>query len=318
MRWTPADDRLLKANCGKGYGPLLVLFPQRNKRSIAHRASRKGWVVCPNYTAEIRARVSRAARATAAARSGKGEAIKWIYKHASYPKDDCLHWPFSRDFHGYGHFGFRGKTYKAAQFICREAHGPAPTPFHRPGSTCGRGKQGCVNPRHLEWMTVGEIMQRAYARGMKERPLSVLAPAQIAEIREGRETQAVLGERFGVPPGYIGKVRRGEIYPAGRRTFGNGGVARALSTIVAAPTIKRTARVTLDFGFLNAIVPRGLLGRDDIIQSMALALLERRASRESLSYRAFARGFRRVNFERAGGALLFEDWHSASVSSGFL
>lgn len=56
---------------------------------------------------------------------------------------------------------------------------------------------------------------------------------------------------------------------------------------------------------INAVVPRSIAGRDDVCQSLALALLEGRISTDDLAHRAreFVRSFQRENFEGRGFAV---------------
>jgi hypothetical protein len=39
------------------------------------------------------------------------------------------------------------------RFACEEIHGPQPTLKHLAAHSCGRGRDGCVNPKHLRWAT---------------------------------------------------------------------------------------------------------------------------------------------------------------------
>jgi HNH endonuclease len=40
--------------------------------------------------------------------------------------------------------------------MCELAYGPAPSPRHQVAHSCGKGHEGCVNPRHLRWATPKE------------------------------------------------------------------------------------------------------------------------------------------------------------------
>lgn len=82
--------------------------------------------------------------------SPKGEALSWLARHAGYEGDDCLQWPFGK---GYGTVRINGATAKAHRHMCTLAHGEPPSPKHHAAHSCGRGDQGCINPRHLRWDT---------------------------------------------------------------------------------------------------------------------------------------------------------------------
>lgn len=84
---------------------------------------------------------------------GKGKAAKWLFDHADYAGGDCLIWPFSRIWDGYGTFGYLGKHYYAHRFMCELVNGPAPPDKTYASHNCGKGHYGCVNRNHLEWKT---------------------------------------------------------------------------------------------------------------------------------------------------------------------
>lgn len=97
---------------------------------------------------------------------GKGVAYEWLVRHVSYPGDNCLTWPFARDSRvGRGLLGHESRRYWAHRLMCILAHGEPPTPKHQASHTCGRGHEGCVNPRHLEWKTNSE---NQYDRGNRQ------------------------------------------------------------------------------------------------------------------------------------------------------
>lgn len=85
---------------------------------------------------------------------GEGKAYKWLLAHVDYQGDDCLKWPFGGEpKSGRGCLGHLGKRGWAHRWMCRLAHGEPPTPAHKATHNCGKGHEGCVNPRHLEWKT---------------------------------------------------------------------------------------------------------------------------------------------------------------------
>jgi len=70
--------------------------------------------------------------------------------------DECLDWPFSRDSKGYAKVRFNSQYRIVSRLACMEAHGEPPTPEHHAAHSCGRGKEGCVNPHHMRWATPKE------------------------------------------------------------------------------------------------------------------------------------------------------------------
>lgn len=100
---------------------------------------------------------------------GKGQAVQWLRDHANYSYDYCLIWPFSSLCRGYGQFGYLGKSHYAHRFMCELTHGPAPTPDLEAAHSCGRGHEGCVNPRHLSWKTKSENLSDSRGHGTQTR-----------------------------------------------------------------------------------------------------------------------------------------------------
>ena len=84
------------------------------------------------------------------------EAFTWIESHASFDSEKCLPWPFACRRRGYGAVAVEGKLLPAHRYICECVNGPPPTPKHVAAHSCGKGHEGCVNPRHLRWATYGE------------------------------------------------------------------------------------------------------------------------------------------------------------------
>lgn len=145
--------------------------------------------------------------------AGKGKGVTWLRANAGHQGDDCLIWPFAGDGRGYGHFGLDGKILKAHRFMCELAHGKPPTPGHETAHTCGRGNQGCVNPRHLAWKTRSENQQDrrrhgTHGKGRWLRVSSKLTPEKVAQIRAigSAMNKEALGRKFGVTPAQIARI----------------------------------------------------------------------------------------------------------------
>jgi hypothetical protein len=150
------------------------------------------------------------------AAKGQGKALQWIKAHLDYPHDGwCLIWPFARDKHGRGMLGANGEHYWAHRLMCEMAHGEPPTPKHTAAHTCGKGHDGCVNPRHLEWKTQAENLADCREHGtlIRHRGGNVrrLLPEQVEAIRGARgfQTQGQLAAKFGVSEGTISDIWHG-------------------------------------------------------------------------------------------------------------
>lgn len=162
---------------------------------------------------------------------GKGLALKWLHDHVGHQGDDCLIWPFSR-VRGYGNLGINGKGYYAHRIMCELVCGSAPTARHHASHSCGRGDQGCVNPRHLSWKTPAENMQDKNRHGTVWKKNSgvryKLTPEQVAEIRatEGMTIDATAA-KYGVSASSVRKIRKGINWPTGQITHRGRPVVRS-------------------------------------------------------------------------------------------
>lgn len=92
-----------------------------------------------------------------------GEVQEWMAAHVDHHGDDCLLWPFSGNWNGYGHLGVNGKVCKAHRVMCTLAHGEPPTPKHVAAHSCHNPP--CVNPDHLSWKTPRENLLDRRADG---------------------------------------------------------------------------------------------------------------------------------------------------------
>lgn len=136
-------------------------------------------------------------------KKGQGKAYQWVLAHQNYAGDDCLPWPFAKNWDGYGMFGYLGKQRKSARFMCELVNGPPPTPKHQAAHSCGNGNKGCMNPRHLSWKTASEnqLDRRLHGTSKKSgNPRRRLTIPQIEEVRrlKGVVSQLDLARRFSV------------------------------------------------------------------------------------------------------------------------
>jgi len=149
----------------------------------------------------------------------RGEPLRFIREIAvPYQGDDCLTWPFARITNGYGSVWYEGKVKYPHRIVCELAHGPAPSPRHEAAHSCGKGHEGCVNPRHLRWATPKEnnadkVNHGTTLRGERS-ARAKLSAADVRQIRaqRGRETQQSLGNRFGVSPRTIEAIHLNKIW----------------------------------------------------------------------------------------------------------
>ena len=169
---------------------------------------------------------------------GKGEAISWLRAHMGWSGDECLPWPFYSDArNGRGIFGHEGKTKSAVRYMCELANGPPPTPSHESAHSCGKGHEGCINPRHLSWKTRTENQRDRVAHGTAGRgrggPRYKLTPDQVSRIKRigHNESKEAVAKLFGITPSQVAKILNGERWASGKapRQFSAAEVAKIKS-----------------------------------------------------------------------------------------
>lgn len=98
-----------------------------------------------------------------------GEPAQWVLEHIDYADDGCLTWPYSKDRNGYGRLWVDSRLEYANVVIATIAHGAKPSQAHKVLHSCGKGHEGCCNPRHLRWATNSEIEIGKLGRGTDNR-----------------------------------------------------------------------------------------------------------------------------------------------------
>lgn len=143
---------------------------------------------------------------------GNGTLFKWIVANKHYEGDECLSWPFSRNTNGYGYASMDGKLAPASRIMCIVAHGPPPSEGMHAAHSCGKGHEGCVNPKHLRWATPLENAGDRELHGTLSRaeahPSSKLTKDQILEIRDSPKSKAELANHYGVSRVTIWRIKQ--------------------------------------------------------------------------------------------------------------
>jgi hypothetical protein len=147
----------------------------------------------------------------------KGELAKFIDQVVmKHEDDDCLIWSYGRGGKGYAYMRAEGKHQPAHRYICKLAHGPAPSPLHEVAHSCGRGFDACVNKNHLSWKTPQENASDKSAHGTVNNGVrngsAKLNEAQVLEIfqMKGRISQQLISEHFKVCRQTVGAIHSGK------------------------------------------------------------------------------------------------------------
>lgn len=129
--------------------------------------------------------------------------------------DDCVVWPFSRTERGYGVATIDGVRIAAHRASCKLAHGEPPTPEHQAAHSCGKGDDGCVNPKHLRWATPMENAADMKVHGTvlvgSTNPAASLTDEQVLAIYalRGKQPQKHIAAMFGSTQATVADIHRG-------------------------------------------------------------------------------------------------------------
>lgn len=149
----------------------------------------------------------------------RGAVKQWLEDHTQYSGDECLEFPFARNWGGYGHMKLDGFRFPH-RWMCERVHGETkhigPLALH----SCGNGHLGCVNPKHLYWGTYKDNYHDGVNHGVYEanearprkRSCSRLTEKDVLQIREeyqpGVVTMKVLANKYQVDRASISSVIR--------------------------------------------------------------------------------------------------------------
>lgn len=144
---------------------------------------------------------------------GKSKGLDWIKAHLDYAGDDCLPWPFSGCWNGYGQMLYDGRIQKAHRVMCIEANGEPP-PKHVAAHSCNNGHLACMNRRHLSWKTHRQNLLDRRAAGTltkkrwstKESALSNQQMERIIALK-GEKNQREIAAMFGISYQHVSVIQ---------------------------------------------------------------------------------------------------------------
>lgn len=145
----------------------------------------------------------------------KTPARDWLEAHVAHDGDDCLIWPFYRMRNGYGQVVHNGRRAVASRAMCELAHGAPPSIDMEAAHSCGRGREGCVNPRHLRWATASENQMDRVIHGTSNRGerqgSSKLTRSEVLQIRSlAKEMSArKVAKMFGISHSHVQSIAAG-------------------------------------------------------------------------------------------------------------
>jgi hypothetical protein len=142
-------------------------------------------------------------------RTKPNAAYNWLMAHVAHDGADCLIWPFAKNWNGYGNIGRKGKMLKAHRVMCEQAHGPAPSPSHVAGHSCHNGRGGCVNPKHLSWITASQNIRERRQSRKRWTNRGTLSDAQVEQIvaLRGKKNQREIAAMFGISYQHVSVVQ---------------------------------------------------------------------------------------------------------------
>lgn len=144
----------------------------------------------------------------------KGATETFLRAHVAYVGEECLAWPYGTNAAGYGLAVIDGVQTLASRWMCILAHGEPPSNVHEAAHGCGRGRFGCVNPRHLSWKTPVENCADKLAHGTLNRGerngKTTITEDDVRAIRAAPPDLKPLMEKYGLSKHGISKIRGGK------------------------------------------------------------------------------------------------------------
>jgi len=126
---------------------------------------------------------------TTMTRAARGEPGAFMASLYAMGTDECVIWPFARDENGYGEiYVGDGLKRDVHTIVCAKINGPRPHADIDACHSCGNGKLGCVNPKHIRWDTKKANSKDSLIHGTRkigeEKPGAHFTNSDIVLIRQ--------------------------------------------------------------------------------------------------------------------------------------
>jgi hypothetical protein len=120
--------------------------------------------------------------------------------------------------YAYPHIKYEGRHTTAARVMCEKVHGPPPDESCDAAHSCGMGKQGCMNPRHLRWDTpagnhADKLIHGTHLRGERNHK-NKITEEQARHIRamKGKVNPAILAKEAGISRAAVYRIHAGQLW----------------------------------------------------------------------------------------------------------
>lgn len=87
-------------------------------------------------------------------RTPPGEGVRFFEEMMLVETDECVIWPYGKEYNGYGMLSLEGVSSTVHRHACKRVHGDPPRGRMDAAHSCGA--KDCFNPRHLSWKTRSE------------------------------------------------------------------------------------------------------------------------------------------------------------------
>ena len=142
---------------------------------------------------------------------------QWLDAAVASETDECLVFPFSVNWYGYGQAQIRGRTWRAHRYVLVRASGGVDPAGMQAAHSCGN--RLCCNPKHLRWATAAENASDRKRHGTEARGgrngKSILSEASVRSIKRALasgESALALAKRHEVSRSAIGDIRSGKTW----------------------------------------------------------------------------------------------------------